>query len=111
MDYRNFKAPCSRASGACRKQRRAVALAAAKHEPTRLRGNTIVDDDVDVVDDDADGEDGGDDADAENAARKHGRWWSCHAMLCYMMSWYVLLCANLACSEIESVMFYAIISV
>ena len=58
--------------------------AAAKHDPTWLRGNTIADDDVDVVDD-ADGEDGGDDADAENAARKHGRWWSCHGMLCYVM--------------------------
>ena len=67
------------ASGACPKPRRAAAPAAAKHDPTRLRGNTIADDDVDVVDD-ADGEDGGDDADADNAARKHGRWWSCHAM-------------------------------
>ena len=72
------------ASGACPKPRRAAAPAAAKHDPTRLRGNTIADDDVDVVDD-ADGEDGGDDADAENAARKHGRWWSCHVMLCYVM--------------------------
>ena len=84
MDYRNFKAPCSTPAAPAAKPRRAAVPAAAKHDPTWLRGNTIADDDVDVVDD-VDGEDGGDDADAENAARKHGRWWSCHAMLCYVM--------------------------
>ena len=46
MDFPNCKAPCSTPAAPAAKPRRAAAPAAAKHDPTWLRGNTIAEDSI-----------------------------------------------------------------